>query len=98
MAFSAADALAAIIATDAALLSGFHRLTVDNPRARLASAPGGFTDIAPERVVQPLPDTAQPPGAEVLVHGLMGRKLRRQQPPLAATAQDVEDGVDDPAQ
>ena len=48
MAFAASEALAAIIATDAAWLGGFHRLTIDNLRARLASAPRRFPHITPQ--------------------------------------------------
>src|SRR3712207_3594657 len=45
--------------------------------------------------VHPLPGAVQAPGAEVMVDGLPRREVMRQQPPGAAAADDVEDGVQD---
>src|SRR3712207_9496553 len=43
--------------------------------------------------VHPLPGAVQAPGAEVMVDGIPRREVVRQQPPGAAAAVDVEDGV-----
>src|SRR5918995_2550254 len=48
--------------------------------------------------MHPLPRPIQAPGAEVVIDGLPGREAVGQQPPSAATADDVEDGVCDLAQ
>src|SRR5258708_5735210 len=51
-----------------------------------------------QHVVRMLPRAVQPPQSKVVVSGLPGRNLVRQQPPGAATSHDVEDGVQDLAQ
>src|SRR5512144_1797272 len=98
MALAIPDALTPIIASDAPLLGRLHRLAIKDASARRAMAAGRFPHIASQGIVQALPDAGQPPGSEVLIHGLIGRKLLRHQPPLAPAAQDVKDGIDDPAQ
>ena len=45
--------------------------------------------------VHPFPCPIQSPGAEVVVDGLPGREVVRQQSPGATAANDVEDGVQD---
>ena len=42
-----------------------------------------------------LEDSVDAPNSEVVVDGLPGRELVRQQTPSAATTNDVEDGVKD---
>ncbi len=98
MALAAADALGAIVAAHAADSSCSHRLAVDNPGARLRVTANTRAELLTEHVVQMLPRAVQTPQSKVVVGGLPGRKLVRQQPPGAATSHDVEDGVQDLAQ
>lgn len=50
-----------------------------------------------ERVKGSLPNAAPIPVAVMVIHGLPGRKLLGQHPPLGAGFVDVEDGVDEGA-
>src|SRR5215213_8070158 len=63
---------------------------------------GVLTDPLPLRRTKdregPVPKAAQAEPAEVVVDGRPRREVARQQPPGAATPQDVEDGVEDVAQ
>jgi hypothetical protein len=69
-------------------------LTIDDPRAGLPRAARSFAQIPTQRVVHPLPDACTAPGPEIMVDRLVGRKLFREQAPLAAAPQHVEDGMD----
>ena len=44
--------------------------------------------------MHPLPDAGPAPSPEIMIDGLVGRKLFREQAPLASAPQDVEDGID----
>jgi hypothetical protein len=44
--------------------------------------------------VHPLPHACTAPRPEIMVDGLVGRQRFREQPPLAAAPQHVEDGID----
>ena len=48
--------------------------------------------------MHPLPRSIQTPEAEVVLEGLAGRELVRQQSPGAAAADHIEEGVEDLAQ
>src|SRR5216117_914190 len=47
-----------------------------------------------QSIVNALPGAVQAPVAKVGVDSLPGRKIMRQHAPLATSAQDIEDGID----
>ena len=98
VALAAVDALGAVVAADATDPSCSHRLAVDNPGARLRVTPDTCAELLTQDVVETLPRAVQTPEAKVVVGGLPRWELVRQQPPRAATSNDVEDGVQDLAQ
>ncbi|WP_231383722.1 hypothetical protein, partial [Methylobacter luteus] len=49
--------LATLLSSDAALFGGLHRLAVDDPSTRYATAPGGFAHILSQRVMDAFLDT-----------------------------------------
>ncbi len=53
----------------------------------------GFAHSAAQSIVQALEGSVLPPVAKVGVDGLPGRKIMRQESPLATRAQDIEDGI-----
>jgi hypothetical protein len=69
-------------------------LTIDDPHAGLPCAARGLAQIPTQGVMHPLPDACTSPGPEIMVDGLVGRKLSREQAPLAAAPQHVEDGIE----
>ena len=68
-------------------------MTLDDPRAGLPRAARSLAQIPTQGVVYPLPHACTAPGPEIMVDGLVGRKLFREQAPLAAAPQHVEDGI-----
>ena len=64
------------------------------PALRLTRAARGLAQIPTQGVVHPLPDACPAPGPEIMVDGLVGRKVGGEQAPLAPAPQDVEDGID----
>ena len=95
VAFAAIDAFGTVVATNTADTSGPNGLAVDDASARLGVAPDTGAELLAERRVQVLPRAIQTPQPEVMVGGLPSWKFVRQQPPGAATPQDVENGVQD---
>src|SRR5215208_2693129 len=96
MALPALDLFPAIVA---ALFSA-HPGTLDRLAVRYASARLGVplqanSHSLAQGGVHLLPCPVQAPGAEVMVDGLPGWEVVGQQPPGAAAADDVEDGVKD---
>ncbi len=53
-----------------------------------------FSHMKAQTVVNKLPSSVQPPVAKVGVDGLPRRKIMGQEAPLATSAQDIEDGID----
>src|SRR5258707_5124439 len=98
VALATVDAFGAIVAAHATDPGCSHRLAVDNPGARLRVTPNTRAELLTDHVVEMLPCTVQAPAAKLVVSGLPGRKLVRQQPPGATSSHDVEDGVQDLAQ
>src|SRR3954447_21247411 len=95
MALAAAELLGSIVAPHTANCGGLHRLTVDDPGARLAMATDPRPDTLPQRGIQPLPGAIQPPATKPPVDGRPRRVLVGQLPPLSPSADKIEDRVQD---
>ena len=95
VAFAAIDAFGAIVAAYAADPGRPYRLTVDDASARLRVASNTRAELLAQHLVDMLPRSVHTPQAKVVIGGLPGWELVRQQPPRAATSNDVEDGVQD---
>jgi hypothetical protein len=92
-AFATVDALGAIVATYTTHASRAGRLAVDDASARLRVAPDAHTELLAQRRIEVLPHPVEAPLAEVMIRRLPGGEFVREQPPGAATANHVEDGV-----
>src|SRR3712207_7091323 len=96
MALSALHLFSAIVT---ALLSShpgrLNRLAIHYGCAGLRVPIEANTHPLAQGGVHPFPCPIQSPGAEVVVDGLPGREVVRQQSPGATAANDVEDGVQD---
>ena len=57
--------------------------------------PNAHAELLAQHLVEVLPRSVHTPEAKVVIGGLPGWELVRQQPPRAATSNDVEDGVQD---
>ncbi len=95
VALAAIDAFGAIVAAYAADPGRPDRLTVDDASGRLRVAPNAHAELLAQHLVEMLPRSAHTPEAKVVIGGLPGWELVRQQPPRAATSNDIEDGVQD---
>ena len=95
VAFAPIDAFGTIVASDAADAGGSNRLAVDNASTRLRVAPDTHAELLAEDSVQVLPRAIQTPQPEVVIRGLPGWELVREQPPGTAAPHDVEDGIQD---
>src|SRR5215213_6822435 len=91
VAFAAIDALGPIVATDAANPSRADGLAVDNTGARMGVASDAGAELLAQGRVHVFPRAIQAPQSEVVIGRLPGRKLVWQQPPGAATPNNVED-------
>jgi len=69
-------------------------LTIQDGRTGVRMTASGLSHLSPQAVVNPLPGPVQTPVAEVGVDGWPGWQIMRQQAPLTARAQDIEDGID----
>src|SRR5262249_31450639 len=95
MALAAIDVLGVVPAAGLAARAAVHRLAVDaGGRPRPAGALG-FTDPVAQPVVGGPQGAVVPPGVEVAPDGALGREVVGQVAPLAAGAQQVQDGVQD---
>ena len=74
---------------------GLDRLTLEERGAGLAALPSGHAHVTAEQIVPTLPGAIVPPAPEVLIDDLPRGKVMRQQAPGTATAQDVEDRLQD---
>ena len=95
MPLAAIDALGAVVAADTADARGADRLAVDDARTGLRLAPDHGSELATQDRVQKCPGAIEPPQPEVVIGGLPGWELVREQPPGAATPNDIEDRVQD---
>src|SRR5262245_36452789 len=92
---AALDLLAVVEAVLSALRRGLDRLAVGGTGARAGVATGGRADLLAQRLVEALPGAVGAPAAVPGVDGAPGREIVRQQAPLAAGADQVEDAVED---
>jgi hypothetical protein len=95
MAFAPIDTFGPVVAADAADTSGSNRLAVDDASTRFRVASSTRAELLAEDSVQVLPRAIQTPQSEVVIGGLPGWELMRQQPPSTARPHHVEDGVQD---
>lgn len=84
-----------VVAADAAAVGGLHGLAVQDRRTRLGVATLQRTQRLPQDVVDVLPRSVEPPAAEVAVHRFPRGEVVRQHAPRTATAQDIQDAVDE---
>jgi hypothetical protein len=87
MALSALDLLAAIVSSLSSHTGGLHRLAIHYARAGLRFSLHAEAQTFSQGGVQPLPGTVDAPSSEVMVDGLPGRKVVRQQAPGTATTE-----------
>lgn len=78
--------------------SALVRLAVHYASAWLRIPFLAHSHMTAQSSVYPLPSALTPPGSEVMVDGLPGRKVVRQQAPGTSTTHEVEDGLEDLAQ
>ena len=95
MALAALDLFAAVIATRSAHLGGLDRLAVDDRRCRLRRAADGPAITLAQNLGHVLPGAVLAPLRIVIENGASWGILMRQQPPLCAGAEQVEDRIDD---
>src|SRR5262245_40052201 len=76
---------------------GVDRLAVHAGRGPGMVGLLGGADLLAEPVVDGVQGAVVPPLVEIPPHGTLGREVLGEIPPLAAGAEDVEDGVDDVA-
>src|SRR5215813_13097669 len=98
MAFASIDLLATIVAVRARALSRPDRLTSNAGRAGGRLPPCTLAHLLPQGRVEPLPGAIKTPFSEIVIPRRPGWKLTRQEAPLAATAQHVEEGIEDPTE
>ena len=90
--------LRSIVAMRATALGRLDRLAVEDDSARRGMPPDCLAQPLTQDRVQALPGPIQKRGAQVAVHRGPRPVVVRQQAPLTATAQHVQDAVDDSAQ
>src|SRR5229473_2148478 len=74
--------------------TGSDRLAVDDSRTRLFISTLFSAHLHPQRTQDLIPHAFALPSAKVVVDGAPGGKLVGQQAPRTATAQHVQDGID----
>src|SRR5262249_61270752 len=89
------DLLGSVIPMRSPALGGLHRLTVNDRSAGGGLAPDTRAHLGAQGRAKLLPDASVAPFSKVVIHRGPGRKVARQQAPGAATAQHVEDRVQD---
>ena len=87
--------LVGVLALGPALLGGLDALRVDDRHARALLPLGLAADVIPQGVIDPPPEAAVAPLAEVVVAGAPGGQVVGHHPPGATAPHDVEDTVDD---
>src|SRR5262245_45099770 len=95
MAHTATELRGTVVAVHPADAGGRDRLAVDDGRAGLGSTSNHQAYVLPQRRVNALPGSIQPPAAEPAVHRGPRRKVGGQEAPLAAGPHDREDGIQD---
>jgi len=95
VAFAAVDAFGTIVAGDTADASGSNRLAIGDRSTWLRVAADANAELLTEDSVEMLPRAVHTPQTEIVIGGLPGWELVREQPPGAAAPHDVEDGIQD---
>jgi hypothetical protein len=95
MAFSSLHPLVPIKATHAALSGCLHRLAVHDDDCRVWLSTRCQASLRIERAMQQHPNASNTPPSEVTVHRWPGWKVAWQLPPLAASAEQVDDPIED---
>ena len=90
-----AELLAAVVTSDTPDSGGPDRLAVDDAGTRLGITSSLDAKAFPKGGMDRLPGAVQPPHAEVVIDRLPGRELVGQEPPLTATTDHIEDGIQD---
>src|SRR5512142_3502416 len=93
MALAAVDVLGVVAASLLAPGGRVDRLTVDARRGAGVVGLLRRAGLAAEQVMDPVQSAVPTPLVEVAPDGALGREIGRQISPLAAGAEDVEDGV-----
>jgi hypothetical protein len=95
VALAAIDFLAAVITPRTAHHSGFDRLAIEDGRRWLGIAPQLHADGGVQGSMEPLPEALHTPQAKVVIRRFPRRQIMGQQSPGAATAQDIENSIQD---
>src|SRR5215469_2998542 len=88
------DLLGSVKAMGATLFRGFDRLTIDNGSAGGALAPHTCSSQLPQVRVDLLPGAVEAPTSQIVIDRRPGAVLGRQIPPRTATAQHVEQAIE----
>ncbi len=75
----------------------FDALTDQTAGRRVFMATGPSPDVGPQGVTDAPPGAIHPPPPEIMIDGLLGRVLARQQAPRCATHLDRQHGMDESA-
>jgi hypothetical protein len=95
VALAAVDAFGAVIASRTADAGRPDGLAIDDARAGMRVAPDGDAELLAQDRVHVFPGAIETPQTEIVIRTLPGWELVREQPPGAATPNNVEDGVQD---
>ncbi len=95
VALAAIDAFGAVIAALTADAGRPDRLAIDDARAGMRVASDADAELLAQNRVHVFPGAIETPQTEIVISSLPGWELVREQPPGAATPNNVEDGVQD---
>lgn len=95
VAFAAVDALGTIVAANTADTSGSNRLAIDDRSTRLRVAADAYAELLAQDRIEMLPRAVHAPQTEIVICGLPGWELVRQQSPGTAASHDIENRVQD---
>src|SRR5439155_6193996 len=76
-----------------ATFRGFHALAIDHAGRRNDVAPCYPANLLDKSKIDPTPNALVAPAVEIILNGRARRKVFRQRAPLAASRENVEDGV-----
>ena len=93
VAFAAINAFGAVIAAHTVDAGRPDRLAIDDACAGMRVAPDGDVELLAQDSVHVFPGAIETPQTEIVISSLPGWELVREQPPGAATPNQVEDGV-----
>jgi len=93
--FASLDVLVRIEATNSSALRCFHGLSVHDHHRWTSRATGFPSNLLVHCLLDACPRARVPPSTEVVIDGAPGRELARKESPLAASAQQIKDRVQD---